>query len=70
MLEKQEAAKDDIGECLKKLEELGWGEPLHGMALFILAENPDYRKMWMRLEPAKCESWITQLTTRKYGGNV
>ena len=66
MLEKHGAPTNDIDDCLKKLEELGWGEPLHDIALFVLSESADYRKMWMRLEPANCEGWI-RLTARKYG---
>ncbi|KAJ9553274.1 hypothetical protein OSB04_017319 [Centaurea solstitialis] len=64
MLEKHGAPTNDIGDCLKKLEELRWDKPLHNIALFVLFESADYRKMWMHLEPANCEGWI-RLTARK-----
>ncbi|KAJ9561707.1 hypothetical protein OSB04_006867, partial [Centaurea solstitialis] len=64
MLEKHGASTNDIDDCLKKLAELGWDAPLHNMALFVLSESADYRKMWMHLEPANCEGWI-RLTARK-----
>ena len=66
MLEKHGTGEVDIDDCLKKLTELGWGAPLHDVTLFVLGESADYRKMWMRLEPKKCEGWI-RLTARKYG---
>nr|XP_009779131.1 PREDICTED: uncharacterized protein LOC104228372 [Nicotiana sylvestris] len=39
----------DIGECMEKLDALGWEEPLYSATISILCEGDSYRKAWMKI---------------------
>ncbi|XP_059310010.1 uncharacterized protein LOC132061170 [Lycium ferocissimum] len=49
----------DEEECIKKLDGLGWGEPLYSAALSIFCEGDSYKKTWMKLSGVnKLENYV------------
>lgn len=49
----------DMDACMLKLDRLGWeGRPLYDITLFLFSQGVDYRKIWLRLNDERCESWI------------
>ena len=59
---------DDMDACMDKLEKIGWGtqDPKYDTAILLFGENPDLRKVWLRLKPESCENWIRN-AGGKYG---
>ncbi|KAM3247732.1 hypothetical protein P3L10_009499 [Capsicum annuum] len=52
---------------MKKLDGLGWGDPLYSATVSILCEGNSYRKIWMKLtETDKLENWV-KVTGKKMG---
>nr|XP_016490144.1 PREDICTED: uncharacterized protein LOC107809950 [Nicotiana tabacum] len=57
----------DIEECMEKLEELGWEEPLYSATVSIFCEGDSYRKTWMNIiKVDKLENWIKAMG-KKWG---
>ncbi|GJZ33753.1 hypothetical protein Tco_0579189 [Tanacetum coccineum] len=66
MMEKHRG--DDIDDCMKKLENVGWGthNPLYDVVVMLFSESANYRKVWMRLKPESLENWVRNAGC-KYG---
>jgi len=58
----------EMDACMEKLDNLDWGdeETRYKTALLLFVENGDVRKLWLRLKPSSCESWVMSMG-RKFG---
>lgn len=68
MLVEKNSIDNDMDACMEKLEKMEWGEedPRYDTALLLFGESADIRKVWLRLKPVSCESWVRN-AGRKFG---
>ncbi|XP_076895531.1 uncharacterized protein LOC143548176 [Bidens hawaiensis] len=68
MLIEKHNLSNDMDACMEKLETMGWGEfdAKYQTALLLFGESADLRKVWLRLPPPICETWVKNAGA-KYG---